>query len=524
MEGLIRMVHLVCYGGVNEIGGNKLLVKFDKGSIFLDFGLSYSEENIFFEEFLQPRSACKIQDLLKLGLLPQIDGIYRRDGLCPVGFEDYDFRGKKLWEIGLQSFEEAVKTDSWYPDAVFISHAHLDHCGYVPYLGDIPLVCSEATQKLMDAIAEIGNLSGLDDQLTALKERRKGTLGSGYFPRELKIDYTKEPMSRNIHVLEHKESQVMDNEIGITGFNVDHSIPGSMACLVESKKSQILYTGDLRFHGRSGYDLRKELTDLKPDIMICEGTRIDEKEPDDEKQVETDLAELFSNSKGLAIVGFAWKDIDRYETVRDAAIKSGRTPVFDPRLAYLLARLGRSVYNEGAKAFLERCNCMLYSPGDYVRSKHKIGEMPLSDWSSKRDERAVDTTHLERGISAFEINENPHRYVLHLDYFRFKNILDLNLPEDSIFVRAQCAPFNPRMELSQDRMKRWLRYFGINAKNGHEPIQIHASGHASGPEIQEMINEIKPRKLVPVHTMKPDLFKNPAGEVIRPQKGLEMRL
>lgn len=521
------MVHLVCYGGVNDIGGNKLLVKSEKGSIFLDFGVSFREEALFFEEFLQPRAAFKIQDLFKLGQLPKIHGIYRKDALCPIGLENHKFRGETLWRTDLQSFEEAVSANSWHPDAVFISHAHFDHCGYVPYLGNIPFACSEITQKLMVAIAEIGNLSGLDKQLTVLKTRKKGTLGkSSYFPETLKIDYTKDPANRDTHILNHKGKQLVGDKIEITGFNVGHSIPGSMACLVELDKSQVLYTGDLRFHGRSGYDLRKELNDLKPDIMICEGTRIDEEKPDDEKQVEIELASLFSKSKGLVMVGFAWKDIDRYETVRDAAIKSGRIPVFDPRLAYLLARLGRSVYNEGAKVFLERCGSMLYSPSDYVNSKHKIGEMPLSNWSraTKATPSVVDTTHLEKGISALELSKNPHSYVLHLDYFRFKNILDLDLPKGSIFVRAQCEPFNPRMELSQDRMKRWLKHFGINAENGHEPYQIHASGHASGLEIQEMINEIKPKKLVPVHTMKPDLFKNPAGKVIKPQKGLGIRV
>lgn len=518
------MFRLGCYGGVNDIGGNKILLNFDKGSILLDFGISFAEEAFFFEEFLQPRSASKIHDLLKLGLLPRIDGLYRKDAIRPIGFEKYDFPGKSLWDVDLRSYEEALEEDSWHPDAVFISHVHLDHCGYVPYLGDIPLLCSKTTQTLMHAIGEIGNLSGLDDQLTVLKRREMGRLGGGYFPGEPRMDYSKEPEGRDICLLKHGEDHSINNDMKITGFNVDHSIPGSMACLAETKESQVLYTGDLRFHGRCGFDLKKDLASLKPNLMICEGTRIDESEPDDEKQVEAELTELFSKHEGLAIVGFSWKDVDRYETVRDAATESGRIPVFDPRLAYLLARIGRSVYDEEAKAFLERCNCMLYSPGDYVRSKHKIGEIPVSEWCSKREERVVDTKHLKDGISTLEINENPNSYVLHLDFFRFKNLLDLDLPKDSIFVRARCEPFNPRMELSEERMKRWLKHFGINAQIGHEPYQIHASGHASGPEIQEMIDEIRPKILVPVHTMRPDLFQNPAGKIIIPKRGLDLDL
>jgi ribonuclease J len=514
------MTTIACYGGVNDIGGNKLLVKFDKGSIFLDFGLSYGEESQFFEEFLQPRSGCKIHDLLKLGLLPHIDGVYRQDALCPNGFEGYDCRAKDLWKLDLQSFEEAAKAGSWHPDAVFISHAHLDHCGYAPYLGDMPFLCSEMTETLMEAVAEIGNLQGLDKQLTAVKERAMGELTTGFFVGEPKVGYSKEQKKRDFRILEHKKARAIENGLTVTGFSVDHSIPGSMACLVESEDCQVLYTGDIRFHGKSGYNLGEELDGLEPDIMFCEGTRIDKKEPDNEKQVETDLTDTFSKCEGLAMVGFTWKDIDRYETVRDAAMNSGRIPVFDPRLAYLLARIGRSVYDEGASVFLERCGSMLYSPGDYTNSKHKIGDMPLSDWSS-RPTTVVDTKHLEKGISAIELNENPSSYVLHLDYFRFKNILDFDLPEGSVFVRAQCEPFNKRMELSQKRMIQWLKHFKINAENGWKPYQIHASGHASGPEIQEMIDRIKPKVLVPVHTEHPELFRNAAGKVYRPEKGAE---
>ena len=518
------MLKFTCYGGVNDIGGNKLLVKSDEGSIFLDFGLSYGEESQFFEEFLQPRSGCKIHDLLKLGMLPQIDGVYRKDALCPYGFESYDFKAKPLWKLNLQSFEETVKSNSWHPDALFISHAHLDHCGYAPYLGAFPFLCSETTQKLMDAIAEIGNLQGLDKQLTVTKAREMCRLKTGFFAGETKVDYSKEQEAREFVNLEHKKSHVIGRGLTVTGFNVDHSIPGSMACLVESKDFQVLYTGDVRFHGKSGYNLGDMLSGLAPDVMFCEGTRIDKDDPDDEKKVEAELTELFSGCKGLAMVGFTWKDIDRYETVRDAALKSGRIPVFDPRLAYLLARLGRSVYDEGARVFLERSGSMLYSPGDYSNSKHKVGDMAFSEWSSKSDNIVVDTKHLDDGVSAIELNENPSSYVLHLDYFRFKNILDFELPEGSLFVRAQCEPFNKRMELSQERMMKWLKHFNINADNGWQHYQIHASGHASGPEIQQMIDKIKPKLLVPVHTEHPELFRNVAGKVHLPVKGAEVEV
>jgi len=516
------MIKVACYGGVNDIGGNKVLVKLNKASIFFDFGLSYTEEAQFFEEFLQPRSTCKLHDLLKLGLLPKINGVYRRDAICPHGLENLDdCKAKNLWKLELQSFEEAVDTNSWHPDAVFISHAHLDHCGYAPYLGDIAFLCSEMTRRLMEAVAEIGNLQGLDKQLTVFKPRLLGTLKTGFFPGAPKVDYSKDEKNRCFIHLEHSKPQNVGDDLTVTGFNVDHSIPGSMACLAESNDTQVLYTGDLRFHGKSGYNLGDALGGLKPGIMFCEGTRIDQDEPDDERRVEEELAEIFSGCEGLAMVGFAWKDIDRYETVRDAAKKSGRIPVFDPRLAYLMARIGRSVYEEGAKVFLERCGSMLYSPGDYSNSKHKLGDMPLSEWSSKAGCLSVDTKHLENGVSAVELSRNPSSYVLHLAFFRFKNILDLELPEGSVYVRAQCEPFNKRMELSEERMIRWLKHFKINAQNGWKPYQIHASGHASGPEIQDMINRIKPKVLVPIHTEKPELFKNPAGDVIIPEKGVE---
>jgi ribonuclease J len=49
------MTSVTFYGGVNEIGGNKILVKDADTQLFLDFGMSFSLANQYFDEFMQPR-------------------------------------------------------------------------------------------------------------------------------------------------------------------------------------------------------------------------------------------------------------------------------------------------------------------------------------------------------------------------------------------------------------------------------------------------------------------------------------
>jgi ribonuclease J len=373
----------------------------------------------------------------------------------------------------------------------------------------------------MNAISQIGNLDGYDGDLTKIETRQIAQQGpKACFPGSYTIN-RQEPTDRNFKVLIPATKTNVTDNMKITAYDVGHSIPGSMCCLLEADDKQILYTGDLRFHGRNQPDL-SALKDLRPDAMICEGTRIDQKNPDDEFTVEQDLACLADETKGLVMVGFAWRDIERYETVKKAAQQSGRTPIFDPRVAYLLARLGRDIYAEGAGVFLERTDSLLYSPSDYMNAKHDLGPMDKAEWNAK--EKIVDTTHLKKGTKASDIKKAPDKYVLHLDYYRFKNLLDLDPPDGSIYIRAQCEPFDPEMELSERRMINWLRRFKINQNNSYKPLQIHASGHASGKELLEFIETVKPKNLIPVHTEKPQLFRNKTRRVTRTKLGATVKV
>ena len=117
------MTEITFYGGVKDIGGNKFLVD-DKGTkIFMDFGMSFTEEGKFFAQFLNARTSNSLIDMFEMGLLPKIKGLYRQDYAEHMGFD-----GKEETEI----------------DAVLLTHAHVDHCAYISYLRpDIPIYCSE---------------------------------------------------------------------------------------------------------------------------------------------------------------------------------------------------------------------------------------------------------------------------------------------------------------------------------------------------------------------------------------------
>ena len=116
------MTELTFYGGVNEIGGNKILLRDKDTKVFLDFGKSFNKYSKYFEDYLKPRAANGITDFIEMELIPRIDGLYRND----------------LLEMG------GMKGTGADIDAVILTHAHADHANHISFLHeDIPLYMGE---------------------------------------------------------------------------------------------------------------------------------------------------------------------------------------------------------------------------------------------------------------------------------------------------------------------------------------------------------------------------------------------
>jgi len=105
----------------------------------------------------------------------------------------------------------------------------------------------------------------------------------------------------------------------VTAISVDHAAPDSRALLVETDGQRLLYTGDLRAHGRTGFRFEKLIADQRVsgvDWLLCEGTTLGSSGgshgPSSEADVEERLLELArENPEKLTAVAASGQNLDR---------------------------------------------------------------------------------------------------------------------------------------------------------------------------------------------------------------------
>ena len=133
-------------------------------------------------------------------------------------------------------------------------------------------------------------------------------------------------MERDISIIEpYKKFEI--GEFSIKSAPVDHSLPGASAFICEGDDDTIVYTGDLRFHGRNPQLTHKFVKKAKkacPTIMISEGTRIDKNTNVSEEEIEKRACKKIINSKGLVVVNYPVRDLDRMLTFYKVANDTDR--------------------------------------------------------------------------------------------------------------------------------------------------------------------------------------------------------
>jgi ribonuclease J len=450
------MVKLTFYGGVNEIGGNKILLE-DKGTkIFLDFGQSFTFGSEFFASWLQPRGINGLGDYFEFNLLPKISGLYSKEMLASTNI----------------AYSEPEI------DAVFLSHAHFDHITHIRFLDpSIPVCLGVGTKLFMESMEETGYFANYGEHLcNKFRTGHKVKIGS----------LTVEPIA------------------------VDHSIPAAYGFIIHTSEGAIVYTGDLRRHGP-----RKDLTEnfiekakaAEPTALICEGTRMAVKETRQnysEPQVKEISDKIVAATDKAVFTMRASRDIDRFSSFFEVAKKNGRKMVITPKTAYLLTKL----LNDEHLAVpdpLKDDNLVVY----YKQKKSgTYDEKDYFPWERKFMDKMATNEY---------VRKNQGKLIMDLDFFQFAELIDIKPKAGSEFIHSMSEPFSEE-DIEDQVMHNWLDHFKMHFH------QVHASGHVSKEQLVEMVKEIQPKRVFPVHTENQKLFKSYFSNIQTIEQGKEYLL
>ena len=428
-------MQLTVYRGTHEIGGNCVEVRTNSTRIILDVGrpLFNADRKLFDDNVLRGKS---VDELLEAKILPRVPGLF---GEGPV------------------------------PAAIFLSHAHLDHTGLLPYTrSKIPVYATTGTSKMMSA--------------------------GGIFARQVEI-----PRERYRKLVPGETTRIGD--LRVTTFSVDHSAYGSVAFLIEGDGKAVLYSGDIRLHGRKtgmAKTLLAALKDKTVDVLLLEGTLLGSSRSKgvNEYHLEEEIRKLVHKTNGLVLASFSPQHVDRLVGFIKAAQRTRRTFVADVYTAYILHLIDSEtgtpppITSKGIRVFYPQFFLSTFQR----KNLRKIHDMFLADQ-----------------ITLEEIRSDPAKHVMVFRATMLDSDFGGQLPPGSLclFSRWEGYLDQPDWQTMQKKIE----------ATGGKLAHVHTSGHAFVEDLEKLVKDIAPRKTVPVHTFEPQALQDHFDNVATLQDG-----
>lgn len=333
---------------------------------------------------------------------------------------------------------------------VIVSHAHQDHWGLVGQIPpEVPPYLGEATQRILEEAAF------WTDGLVVSP--------AGFLTHRQPFDV---------------------GPFRVTPYLNDHSAFDAYSLLIEGGGKRLLYTGDIRGHGRKA-GIFEELLRKPPsgvDVLLMEGTNIRpsaslvaEPAQETEADVEAACAARFRDTKGMALVLTSAQNIDRLVTLYRATLRADRDFVMD-------------LYGAGIAQATGNPN--IPQPGaDWPRVR-----VHVPHWQRVKVKEAGAFERVEQ-IKPYRIYEEalaaePARWVATFSLSSARQLADCLAGATATW--SMWAGYLD--EPSGGRLKGFLA-------EHHISLEVHhTSGHASVGDLQRLANALAPERIVPIHS------------------------
>lgn len=415
------------YRGIDTIGGTVIELKNENHRLIFDMGRIFNPAVPIFDAANPARG---IHDYQAMGIAPRIPGLFE-DGTEAPGVETL----------------------------VAVSHSHLDHTGFLPYVRkDIPVLMHEHTYRLLKALDAV--LDG---------------------PRQL-LDY--KPVSFG--------SVTEFGPFTLTMIQVDHDTPGAAAFLIEAPDVRFVYSGDLRLHGAHPewtVSFGEQARAFQPDVLFIEGTRA-LNEDNSTMPFEAELVDMLCESIPQVEAGIYFsyypRHPERLKSFVEAAKRTGRKLLVQAPHAYIYETFGGDL-----------TGCAIYGGG-------------RESWTEEA-RNWVEAKGFEV-VSPAQLHGNESAYIVNFDYDRFRDWLDIGVASGGMFIHSNGSPLGP-FDPAWNNMRNWLEKLGLTFKS------IGSTGHGARGDILSIIDTIQPRVLMPIHSLQPQRIGLPTVNRIMPQYG-----
>lgn len=350
-----------------------------------------------------------------------------------------------------------INHERWEYAGAYISHLHLDHSKALNFLApEIPLYAGPITAEMLPALNEKG-----DFLLPAAGHE------ASYVRPIIAAEYRK---------------PIQIGDITIEVWPSDHDAYGATGLIIHTPNKKIAYTGDVRLHGYHPDWVEQFLAAAKNcDALITEATGVSwPEEKHDENSAE------FVGPKNEVELTAQVVQLQKENPKRQITFNTYPTNV--ERLLRIISDSPRSVVLHAERAHLLKESLKQDYPYYYLPGEEKFPDLEP-----------------ELMVSYKKLLNDDHEYL----WQAVGNYDDLQ--QGGLYIHSNAEPlgdFDPAYQP-------FLQNF---ADKGIEFQALRCSGHADAKELKQIISEVQPQTLIPVHTLHPELVENPFGKRILPKR------